>query len=41
VCDELPAHVTFELFVGDRRVWPGEPERVDPDAPVDPKGVLA
>jgi len=41
VRDELPAHVTFELFVGGRRVWPGEPEHVDPDAPVDPKGVPA
>ncbi len=23
---ELPASVTFELFVADRRIWPPEPE---------------
>jgi phage tail-like protein len=26
VCSELPASVTFELFVGDRRIWPPEPD---------------
>jgi len=44
VRDELPAHVPFELFVGDRLVWPRLPELanhvdrfevVDLDSPVD------
>jgi phage tail-like protein len=26
VCDEVPAHVYAELYVGDRRVWPAEDE---------------
>ena len=26
---ELPASVTFELYVGQRRIWPPEPERGD------------
>ena len=26
---ELPASVTFELYVGSRRIWPREPERGD------------
>ncbi|HRE01323.1 MAG TPA: hypothetical protein PLV68_08485, partial [Ilumatobacteraceae bacterium] len=27
VRNELPAHVTFELHVGSRRIWPPEPDR--------------
>jgi phage tail-like protein len=38
---ELPAHVSFELYVGDRRVWPRAPEHTEPDGPLDPKGVPA
>jgi phage tail-like protein len=32
VRSELPASITFELFVGDRRLWPPEPD--EPPAPV-------
>jgi phage tail-like protein len=35
VRNELPAHVTFELFVGDRRVWPRDRADV-PVGPIDP-----
>jgi phage tail-like protein len=36
VRNELPAHVTFELFVGDRLVWPRAEDSVTLSDPIDP-----
>ena len=41
VRDELPAHVTFQLFVGERLVWPQVPDPIDPIGPIDTEGVPA